>query len=70
MTAKTVQGKAIKDHLMHKREGTLLHTAEDVVSQLGLNIEFNENQVLVDGKEASGKVVVSSIRKSQQKKHR
>ena len=26
MTAKTVQGKSIKDHLMHKREGTLLQT--------------------------------------------
>ena len=47
-----------------------MQTAEDIVSQLGLNIEFNENQVLVDGKEASGKVAVSKIRKIQQRKHR
>ena len=70
MTAKTVQVKAIKENLMHKREGTLLQPAEDIVSQLGLNIEFNGNQVLVDGKEASGKVAVSKIRKRQQRKHR
>ena len=47
-----------------------MQTAEAIVSQLGLNIEFNENQVLVDGKEASGKVAVSKIRKIQQRKHR
>ena len=70
MTAETVQGKAIKEHLMRKREGALLQTAEDILGQLGLNIEFHENQVLVDGKEASGKAAVRKVRKSQQRKHR
>ena len=63
-------GKSNKRPLKYKRGGTLLQTAEDIVSQLGLNADLNEDQVLVHGKEASGKVAVSKIRKSQQRKNR
>ena len=32
ITAKNVQRKAIKEHLMHKRDSTLLKTAKDIAS--------------------------------------
>ena len=41
MKATTAQGKTIKEHYMHKDEGTLLQTYENIISELSLNIEFN-----------------------------
>ena len=40
MKATTAHGKTIKEHYIHKGEGTLLQTSENVISELSLNIEF------------------------------
>ena len=63
MKATTAQGKTIKEHYMHKGEGTLLQTSENIISELSLNIEFKEDQILMDGRDASGKLVVEKIKK-------
>ena len=69
MKATTVQGKTIKDHYMHKGEGTLLQTSENIISELSLNIEFKEDQILIDGRDASGKLAVERIKKAQHRSH-
>ena len=48
---------------MHKGEGTLLQTSENIISELSLNIEFKEDQILIDGRDASGKLAVEKIKK-------
>ena len=40
MRVTTVQGKLIKDHYMHKGEGTLPQISEDVISDLSLHIKI------------------------------
>ena len=47
--------KTIKEHHMHTGEGTLLQTSENIISELSLNIEFKEDQILINGRDASGK---------------
>ena len=69
MKSTTVQGKTIKDHYMHKSEGTLLQTSENIISELCLNIEFKEDQILIDGRDASGKLAVERIKKAQHRSH-
>ena len=69
MKATTVQGKTIKDHYMHKGEGTLLQTSENIISELSLNIEFKEDKILIDGRDALGKLAVERIKKAQHRSH-
>ena len=67
--ATTAQGKIIKEHYMHKGEGTLLQTSVNIISQLSSNIEFKEDQISVDGRDASGKLAVERIKKAQNRSH-
>ena len=46
---------------MHKGEGTFLQTSENIISELSLNIEFKEDQILIYGRDASGKLAVERI---------
>ena len=69
MKATTAQGKTIKEHYMHKGEETLLQTSENIISQLSLNIEFKEDQISIDGRDASGKLAVERIKKAQNRSH-
>ena len=65
MKATIAHGKTIKEHDMHKGEGTLLQTSKNIVSELSLNIEFKEDQILIYGRDASGKLAVERIKKAQ-----
>ena len=38
---------------MYESEGTLLQTSENIISELSVNIEFKEDQILIDGRDAS-----------------
>ena len=69
MKATTAQGKTIKEHYMHKGERTLLQTSENIISELSLNTELKEDQVLIDDRDASGKLAVERIKKVQHKSH-
>ena len=54
---------------MHKGEGTLSQTSENINSELSLNIEFKEDQILIDGRDASEKLAAERIKKAQQRSH-
>ena len=69
MNATTAQGKTIKKHYLHKGEGTLLQTSENIISELSLNIEFKEDEILIDGRDASGKLAVERIKKALHRSH-
>ena len=61
MRVTTVQGKFIKEHYMHKGEGTLSQISEDVISDLSSDIELKDDPILIDGRNASGKLAVERI---------
>ena len=69
MKATTAQGKTIKEHYMHKGEGTLLQTSKNIINELSLNVEFKEDQILTDGEDASGKLAAERIKKAQHRSH-
>ena len=50
---------------MHKGQGTLLQTSANIISELSLNIELKEDQILIDGRDASGKLAVERVKKAQ-----
>ena len=43
----------------------MLQTSENIISELSLNIELKEDQILIDGRDASGKLAVERIKKAQ-----
>ena len=47
----------------------MLQTSENIISELSLNIEFKEYQLLIDGRDASGKLAVERIKKAQHRSH-
>ena len=65
MKATTAQGKTMKGTNMHKGDRTLLQTSENIFSKLSLNIDFKKDQILIDGRDASGKIAVEGINKAQ-----
>ena len=69
MKATTAQGKTIKEHYVHKGERTLLQTSENIISELSLNIEFKDDQILTDGRDASRKLAVERIKKAHYRSH-
>ena len=50
-------------------QGTLLQTSENIISELSLNIEFKEDQILIDGRDASWKLAQERIKKAQHWSH-
>ena len=54
---------------MYKGEGTLLQSSESIISELSLNIEFKEDQILIDGRDSSEKLAVERIKKAQHRSH-
>ena len=65
----TAQGKTMKEHYLHKGDRTLLQTSENIINELSLNIEFKDDQILINGRDVSGKLAVERIKKAQHKSH-
>ena len=47
----------------------MLQTSENIISELSFNIEFKEDQILIDGRDLSRKLSVGRIKKAQQRLH-
>ena len=70
LQSKTIQGRAIKEHYIDKKEGTLLQKAENIVNALKLDVSFTtEGNILCDEREISPKQLVRKVKKGQEKYH-